>query len=172
MYTAAHATHDGNGSRGHRSTLVAAGICCLLLLAVPSFAKTVPVADAKAAVVSPLSAKPHTSTEDKSIRPFHVSVPEEQLVDLRRRIAATRWPDKELVNDESQDIRLAEMQELVRYWGTGYDWRKGEAKLNALPEFETTIDGVDIQFIHVRSREPNALPLILTHGWPVRRWSS
>jgi pimeloyl-ACP methyl ester carboxylesterase len=83
-----------------------------------------------------------------------------------QRIAATRWPDKETVNDESQGIRLAEMQALVHYWGTDYDWRKCEAKLNALPEFVTTIDGVDIQFIHVRSREPNALPLILTHGWP------
>jgi pimeloyl-ACP methyl ester carboxylesterase len=121
---------------------------------------------AQSSVVSTITPKRHTSTEDKSIRPFHVSVPEEQLVDLRRRIAATRWPDKELVNDESQGIRLAEMEELVRYWGTSYDWQKCEAKLNALPEFETTIDGVDIQFIHVRSREPNALPLILTHGWP------
>jgi pimeloyl-ACP methyl ester carboxylesterase len=83
-----------------------------------------------------------------------------------QRIAATRWPDKETVNDESQGIRLAEIQALVHYWGNGYDWRNAEAKLNALPEFVTTIDGVDIQFIHVRSREPNALPLILTHGWP------
>jgi pimeloyl-ACP methyl ester carboxylesterase len=166
MYTAAHAKHVCNCTRSNRSTLGAAGICCQLLLAVPSFAQTVPAADAKAAVVSTLSAKPRTSTEDKSIRPFHVSIPEQQLVDLRRRIAATRWPDKETVNDESQGIRLAEMHELVHYWGTDYDWRKAEAKLNALPEFVTTIDGVDIQFIHVRSREPNALPLILTHGWP------
>src|SRR5208282_4535535 len=165
-FLGAAAMHGCDGSRRHRSTLVAEGICCLLLLAGPSFAQTVPGADAKAAVVSTLSAKPQTSTEDKSIRPFRVSVPEEQVVDLRRRIAATRWPDKETINDESQGIRLAEMQELVRYWGTDYDWRKGEAKLNALPEFVTTIDGVDIQFIHVRSREPNALPLILTHGWP------
>jgi hypothetical protein len=145
-----------------------AGVCVfgLAVLAGPSFTQTVPTADVRAAVNSPLSARPQTSTEDKSIRPFRISVPEADLVDLRKRIAATRWPDKETVNDESQGIRLAEMQALVHYWGTDYDWRKGEAKLNALPEFVTTIDGVDIQFIHVRSREPNALPLILTHGWP------
>jgi hypothetical protein len=103
---------------------------------------------------------------DDTIRPFHINVPEDALVDLRRRIAATRWPDKETVTDESQGIRLAEMRALVDYWGADYNWRNAEAKLNALPEFVTTIDGVDIQFIHVRSREPNALPLILTHGWP------
>jgi pimeloyl-ACP methyl ester carboxylesterase len=108
----------------------------------------------------------HAQGTDQSIRPFHVHVSDAQLDDLRARIAATRWPDKETVNDESQGIRLAEVQELVRYWGTGYSWRNAETKLNALPEFVTTIDGVDIQFIHVRSREPNALPLILTHGWP------
>jgi hypothetical protein len=142
------------------------GIFGLAVLAGPSFAQTVPTADVRASVDSALSASPPTSTEDKSIRPFHINVPEEQLVDLRKRIEATRWPDKETVNDESQGIRLAEMQALVQYWGTDYDWRKAEAKLNALPEFVTTIDGVDIQFIHVRSREPNALPLILTHGWP------
>ena len=101
-----------------------------------------------------------------AIRPFHISIPESELVDLRRRIAATRWPDKETVDDESQGIRLAEVQALVNYWGTGYNWRNIEAKLNALPEFMTKIDGVDIWFMHVRSREPNALPLILTHGWP------
>jgi pimeloyl-ACP methyl ester carboxylesterase len=106
------------------------------------------------------------ATAGQDIRPFRIQVSAEQLDDLRKRIAATRWPDKETVNDESQGIRLAEVQALVRYWGTDYDWRKGEAKLNALPEFVTTIDGVDIQFIHVLSREPNALPLILTHGWP------
>jgi len=101
-----------------------------------------------------------------AIRPFHIHVSEEALVDLRRRIADTRWPDKETVNDQSQGVQLAKIKDLVQYWGTGYDWRKAEAQLNALPEFVTTIDGVDIQFIHVRSREPNALPLILTHGWP------
>jgi pimeloyl-ACP methyl ester carboxylesterase len=136
------------------------------LLANPTRAHTRPSSDVRASVNSPLSASAQTSAEVDSVRPFHIHVPEEQLVDLRRRIAATRWPDKETVNDESQGIRLAEVQALVQYWGTDYDWRKGEAKLNNLPEFMATIDGVDIWFIHVRSREPNALPMILTHGWP------
>lgn len=102
----------------------------------------------------------------EAIRPYHIHVDEAQLTELRKRIAATRWPDKETVNDVSQGVQLAQVQALVKYWGDGYDWRKAEAKLNALPEFITTIDGVDIQFIHVRSRHPNAMPLILTHGWP------
>ncbi|BAY49402.1 haloalkane dehalogenase 2 [Scytonema sp. HK-05] len=106
------------------------------------------------------------ATEDSAIRPFHVHVPQAALVDLRRRIAATRWSDKETVADQSQGVQLATMKELVRYWGTEYDWRKAEAKLNALPQFVTTIDGLDIHFIHVRSKNPNALPLIITHGWP------
>jgi hypothetical protein len=104
-----------------------------------------------------------------SIRPFSISVPEDALVDLRRRIAETRWPDKETVTDRSQGNQLGKLQEIVRYWGTDYDWRKVEARLNALPMFITEIDGVDIHFIHVRSRHPNALPLIITHGWPTRR---
>ncbi|MGX4727303.1 epoxide hydrolase family protein [Pseudomonas corrugata] len=102
----------------------------------------------------------------EAIRPYRIHVDEAQLTELRKRIAATRWPDKETVNDVSQGVQLAQVQALVNYWGDGYDWRKAEAKLNALPEFITTIDGVDIQFIHVRSRHPNAMPLILTHGWP------
>ena len=101
-----------------------------------------------------------------AIRPFQVNVPEKAIVDLRQRIAATRWPDREIVTDRSQGAQLAKIQALVRYWGTGYDWRKAEAKLNALPQFVTKIDGLDIHFIHVRSRHPNALPLIMTHGWP------
>jgi len=101
-----------------------------------------------------------------AIRPFHIHVPEKALTDLHRRIAATRWPDKETVTDQSQGVQLEKLQALVRYWGTGYDWRKAEAKLNALPQFVTTIDGVDIHFIHVRSRHKNALPVIITHGWP------
>src|SRR3954451_19642281 len=101
-----------------------------------------------------------------AIRPFRVNVPKEQLADLRRRLAATRWPDKETVSDRSQGVQLAKLQELVRYWGTGYDWRKLEARLNALPQFITNIDGVDIHFIHVRSKHPKALPVIVTHGWP------
>src|SRR5207249_3921410 len=101
-----------------------------------------------------------------AIRPFQVNVAEKELLDLRQRVAATRWPDREPVTDRSQGAQLAKIQALVRYWGTGYDWRKAEAKLNALPQFVTKIDGLDIHFIHVRSRHPNALPLIMTHGWP------
>jgi Epoxide hydrolase N terminus len=101
-----------------------------------------------------------------AIRPFRVDVPDEQLVDLRQRIAATRWPDKETVSDRSQGNQLGKLQEIIRYWGTNYDWRKVETRLNALPMFMTEIDGVDIHFIHVRSKHENALPLIVTHGWP------
>ncbi len=108
----------------------------------------------------------HAQTSDRSIRPFTVQVPQAALNDLRRRIAATRWPDRETVEDFSQGVQLEKLKPLVQYWGTQYDWRKAEAKLNALPQFVTTIDGVDIHFIHVRSRHPNALPLIITHGWP------
>jgi pimeloyl-ACP methyl ester carboxylesterase len=100
------------------------------------------------------------------IRPFHVDVPDEALVDLRRRIAATNWPEKETVADQSQGVPLATMQKLARYWATEYDWRRVEAKLNALPQFMTEIDGLDIHFIHVRSRHEGALPLIVNHGWP------
>lgn len=106
------------------------------------------------------------AVEDTTIRPFQVRVPDAALVDLRKRIAETRWPDKETVADQSQGVQLAKLQKLVRYWGSDYDWRKAEAKLNALPQFTTNIDGVDIHFIHVRSRHKNALPLIITHGWP------
>jgi pimeloyl-ACP methyl ester carboxylesterase len=101
-----------------------------------------------------------------SIRPFQVHVPDSDLADLRRRVRATRWPPRETVDDESQGVPLARLQALVGYWGTGYDWRKVEARLNALPMFVTGIDGLDIQFIHVRSRHPQAMPLIITHGWP------
>jgi pimeloyl-ACP methyl ester carboxylesterase len=100
------------------------------------------------------------------IRPFQVEISEEELAELGRRIKATRWPSKELVADRSQGVQLATLQELARYWTTEYDWRKCEARLNALPQFTTQIDGVDIHFIHVRSRHENALPLIMTHGWP------
>ena len=106
------------------------------------------------------------ATEDNAIRPFRAHVPQEAIVDLRRRIAATRWPDKETVTDQSQGVQLATMKDLVRYWGTEYDWRKAEAKLNALPQFVTNINSLDIHFIHVRSKNPNALPLLVTHGWP------
>ncbi|HEX2543680.1 MAG TPA: epoxide hydrolase [Ramlibacter sp.] len=104
--------------------------------------------------------------EDTAIRPFQVNVPEAQLADLRRRLQDTRWPDQETVADPSQGTQLARLRELVRYWGSDYDWRKAEARLNALPMFVTRIDGVDIHFIHVRSRHPGALPMVITHGWP------
>jgi pimeloyl-ACP methyl ester carboxylesterase len=100
------------------------------------------------------------------IRSFQIEIPDEQIEDLRRRIAATRWPTMELVTDRSQGVQLATLQALARYWTTEYDWRKCEARLNSLPQYTTTIDGVDIHFIHVRSRHENALPLIMTHGWP------
>jgi len=117
-----------------------------------------------AASLFPAAAR--AATQDGAIRRFHIDVPEEVLVDLRRRVLATRWPDRETVGDRSQGVQLAKFQELVSYWGTDYDWRKAEAKLNALPQFITTIDDVDIYFIHVRSRHPNVMPLIMTHGWP------
>jgi pimeloyl-ACP methyl ester carboxylesterase len=117
-------------------------------------------------VEAPLKAPARAPMVDRSIRPFRVNVPEEDLTDLRRRIKATRWPEKETVADFSQGVPLATMQKLARYWATEYDWRKVEAKLNSYPQFITNIDGLDIQFIHVRSKETNALPVIVTHGWP------
>ena len=107
-------------------------------------------------------------TGDKNaIRPFHFNAPEAELTELRRRINATKWPERETVTDASQGVQLATTQALARYWATEYDWHKIEAKLNALPQFITEIDGLDIHFIHVRSKHENALPLIVTHGWPV-----
>jgi pimeloyl-ACP methyl ester carboxylesterase len=100
------------------------------------------------------------------IRPFHVNVPEAQLAELRRRINATQWPERETVTDQSQGVQLATIQKLARYWATEYDWRKVEAKLQAVPQFITEIHGLDIHFIHVRSKHETALPLIVTHGWP------
>ncbi len=122
------------------------------------------IAAAAAASLFPVDAAPAATSD--AIRPFRIDVPEEDLVDLRRRVLATRWPDRETVADQSQGVQQAKLRELVRYWGTDYDWRKIEARLNALPQFVTDIDGLDIHFIHVRSRHPNALPLIITHGWP------
>jgi pimeloyl-ACP methyl ester carboxylesterase len=121
---------------------------------------------AAASAVSLLTMPSAVAAEDNAIRPFRISIPDAELIDLRRRIAATRWPDRETVNDRSQGAQLAKLQVLMRYWGTDYDWRKAEAKLNALPQFVTTIDHVDIHFIHVRSPHPNVLPVIITHGWP------
>jgi pimeloyl-ACP methyl ester carboxylesterase len=140
----------------HRLLAVAAGVGLLLA---PSLAN----GDARSNLPSVTGA---SQTGAGEIRPFRVNVPAEDLADLRRRIAATRWPDRETVSDQSQGIQLAKLQELVRHWGTAYDWRKAEAKLNALPQFVTNIDGLDIHFIHVRSKHANALPVIMTHGWP------
>jgi hypothetical protein len=123
------------------------------------------IAAATALSVSALaSAAP--ADDAQAIRPFHVHVPNADLIDLRKRLAATRWPDKETVKDSSQGVQLETIQALAQYWGTQYDWRKVESELNGLPQFTTKIDGVDIYFIHVRSRHPNALPVIITHGWP------
>jgi Epoxide hydrolase N terminus len=119
-----------------------------------------------ASVSTRAAAADQAATKAGAIRPYKVDIPEEVLTDLRRRIAATRWPHKELVADHSQGVQLATMQELTRYWTTEHDWRRCEAKLNALPQFKTEIDGLDIHFIHVKSRHENALPLIITHGWP------
>jgi pimeloyl-ACP methyl ester carboxylesterase len=105
-------------------------------------------------------------SDNAAIRPFHVNVPEAELTELRRRIKATKWPDKETVSDATQGVQLAAVQAIAAYWGSAYDWRKVEARLNALPQFVTEIDGLDIHFIHVRSKHDNALPLIVTHGWP------
>jgi pimeloyl-ACP methyl ester carboxylesterase len=106
------------------------------------------------------------AVDGNAIRPFRIEVPEADLVDLRRRVMATRWPDRETVTDDSQGVQFATIRKLAKYWSTEYDWRKGEAKLKALPHFITEIDGVDIHFIHVRSKHESALPLIVTHGWP------
>jgi len=117
-----------------------------------------------ALIVSAAHAAPIVS--DKAIHPFQVHISEATLTDLRQRVLATRWPDKETVNDQSQGVQLAKLEDLVNYWGTVYDWRKIEARLNALPMYVTTIDGIEVQFIHVKSRNSHALPLLITHGWP------
>ncbi|WP_439623712.1 epoxide hydrolase family protein [Shinella sp.] len=128
--------------------------------------RTLLAAAAVAGAVSLLPAAVRASTAGDKIRPFRIDIPQAQLDDLRQRLAATRWPDRETVEDQSQGVQLARLQPLVRYWATDYDWRKAEAKLNALPQFITEIDGLDIQFAHIRSRHPDAMPLIMTHGWP------
>jgi pimeloyl-ACP methyl ester carboxylesterase len=128
--------------------------------------RSVLAASAAAGAASLFPAASQAAAEADSVRPFRIDIPEEEIVELRRRLAATRWPSKELVEDRSQGVQLATLRELARYWTTEYDWRTCEARLNALPQFTTEIDGVDIHFIHVRSRHENALPLIMTHGWP------
>jgi pimeloyl-ACP methyl ester carboxylesterase len=121
---------------------------------------------ATAGAVSLLPTATFAAYANEAIRPFRIEAPEAALVDLRQRIAATRWPDRELVGDQSQGVRLERLQDLVRYWGKDYDWRRAEARLNALPQFVTQVDGLDIQFAHVKSRYPGAMPLLVTHGWP------
>jgi pimeloyl-ACP methyl ester carboxylesterase len=118
------------------------------------------------AAASLLAADLSAAIGDEAIRPFRVDTPQGEIVALRRRIAETRWPDRETVADDSQGVQLSKLQDLVRYWGSDYDWRKGEAKLNAFPQFMTKIDRLDIHFVHVRSQHANALPLVVTHGWP------
>jgi pimeloyl-ACP methyl ester carboxylesterase len=130
------------------------------------FVGTAALSVAAAGAFSLLPGQPAAATTDDKVRPFHVNIPEEQLLDLRRRVKSTRWPDKETVTDPSQGVQLATIQQLAHYWQTGHDWRKVEARLNAFPQFVTEIDGLDIHFIHVRSKHKNALPLIVTHGWP------
>lgn len=144
----------------------AAGAFGLAMLAAPCYGEKAPGADGQISLASVAQAKQSSPTNGDAIRPFRVNIPEADLVDLRKRVVATRWPDKETVTDQSQGARLGKLQALVSYWGTTYDWRKVEAKLNALPQFVTKIDGLDIHFIQVRSRHPNALPLLITHGWP------
>src|SRR5262245_60524952 len=131
--------------------LTVTGVLGALLISSPATAQT---------------ASPKESTNPASIRPFRFHASDADLTDLRRRVNATRWPEKETVNDQTQGVPLATMQKLARYWGTDYDWRKFEAKLNSYPQFTTQIDGLDIHFIHVKSKEKNALPMIVTHGWP------
>jgi Epoxide hydrolase N terminus len=121
---------------------------------------------AAAGAASLLLVHPASAAGGEEVRPFHVDISRDALLDLRERLKATRWPDREIVADESQGVRLKTVQQLVQYWRTDYDWRKMEARLNALPQFVTEIDGIDIHFIHVRSKHDNALPLIVTHGWP------
>src|SRR4030081_988284 len=153
--------------------LVLAGLFVVVGLAIPGYTQTVTSkkssTDKKETTVTQLAtaevdSDPYNATVE--IRAFHVNVPEDQLVELRRRVAATRWPGKETVSDATQGVQLATMQKLAHYWATDYYWRKAEGELNALPQFVSNIDGLDIHFIHVRSKNPNALPVIITHGWP------
>src|SRR6266705_2760250 len=149
--------------RGALAAAATAGACGLVLLASPGAAETGPKETTMTTTMTQLDTG---QTARDAIRPFHFTAPQAALDDLRRRIQATVWPERETVSDASQGVQLATMQELARYWATEYDWRKVEARLNALPQFITEIDGLDIHFIHVRSKHENALPLIVTHGWP------
>jgi pimeloyl-ACP methyl ester carboxylesterase len=144
-------------------------IACICLVAAAALAASAAQKTNAPSTIKPTTVPEHGAepgSRGEEIKAFRVHFPDEALADLKHRIAATRWPDKEVVTDQSQGVQLATVQKLARYWGTDYNWRKVEAKLNALPQFTTEIDGVDIHFIHVRSKLPNALPVIVTHGWP------
>jgi pimeloyl-ACP methyl ester carboxylesterase len=146
---------------------VAASAFGVALIAAPCYAVAAPPSGADTlAAVSAAAARQRVATDGTAIRPFRVNIPQAALDDLRRRILATQFPEKEPVDDHSQGVPLATVQKLARYWATEYDWRKVEAKMNSYPQFITEIDGLDIHFIHVRSKHPNALPVIITHGWP------
>ncbi len=156
------------GKRNRLAAYALAGAIAMFLPAVVAHAETSSPARsgvefAQASITGASEVRP---TVDETIRPFQFHATDEALNDLKRRIKATRWPDRELVTDDSQGVRLATMQKLAEYWANQHDWRKVEKRLNALPQFVTNIDGVDIHFIHVKSKHPNALPVIITHGWP------
>src|ERR1700677_3925834 len=138
----------------------------LLLVAASSYSQTVIKKETTVSKFSTLLLDAGLQNPSPEIRPFHIDIPEGHLTDLRHRIAATRWPERETVSDATQGVQLATMQKLAKYWANDYNWRKVEARLNVLPQFVTTIDGLDIHFIHVRSKHANALPVIITHGWP------
>jgi pimeloyl-ACP methyl ester carboxylesterase len=160
---------DGSRRRFLKSSLFGLAVAFSPRAIVEAFAasKTKTI-QKKNAMIQPSATQPASEqvSDKTAIRPFQFNFPDAELTDLRRRVNATRWPERELVSDATQGVQIATMQKLVRYWGTDYDWRKGEAKLKAVPHFITEIDGLDIHFIHVRSKEKNALPVIITHGWP------
>jgi pimeloyl-ACP methyl ester carboxylesterase len=148
-------------------TILGLALCLgLILITRAQESKTKTKKEIDLSQISRTQKKSESKSDRDAVRPFKVNIPEEALTDLRRRLEATRWPDQETVADQSQGAQLARLQELVRYWGNGYDWRKVETKLNSYPQFITNIDGLDIHFIHVKSKEKNAMPLIITHGWP------
>jgi pimeloyl-ACP methyl ester carboxylesterase len=150
-----------------RDLLAMAGVSAgAALLGAPGNARARSGADAEDFAIRPSHAEPQGGGGDETIRPFHFHAAETELIDIRRRVNATRWPERELVSDATQGVQLATTQKLARYWATEHNWRKCEARLDALPQFITNIDGLDIHFIHVKSKLPNALPLIITHGWP------
>nr|BFD87763.1 epoxide hydrolase [Streptomyces sp. Xyl84] len=154
--------HTGGGTTGRRGFLgLAAGAVAAAQLSLPGSAQAAPGATSAAGTAGSGRTRPGAA-----VRPFRVRVPQKEINELRRRVRATRWPDKETVGDRSQGAQLARLRPLVEYWGTGYDWRKAEAKINALPQFITEIDGLDIQFAHIRSPHADAMPMLMTHGWP------